>query len=101
MSCRTSSSRAESAKEHNVVSRTFTPKSHVAAMLYCQVSDVWNSKSREISRMEAEAALFPGGSRLPACRNGTADAVKCQQNREISTSTLKTSSKQLSVNDSS
>ena len=29
---------AETAKAHNVLSRTFTPKSHVAAMLYCQVS---------------------------------------------------------------
>jgi hypothetical protein len=29
---------AEAAKAHKVLSRTFTPKSHVAAMLYCQVS---------------------------------------------------------------
>ena len=29
---------AEAAKAHKVQSRTFTPKSHVAAMLYCQVS---------------------------------------------------------------
>ena len=29
---------AESAKAHGVLSRTFSPKSHVAAMLYCQVS---------------------------------------------------------------
>jgi len=29
---------AETAKAHKVLSRTFSPKSHVAAMLYCQVS---------------------------------------------------------------
>ena len=29
---------AQTAAEHKVVSRTFSPKSHVAAMLYCQVS---------------------------------------------------------------
>ena len=29
---------AETAKAHKMQSRTFTPKSHVAAMLYCQVS---------------------------------------------------------------
>lgn len=29
---------AEAAKAHGVLSRTFSPKSHVAAMLYCQVS---------------------------------------------------------------
>ena len=29
---------AQTAAEHRVVSRTFSPKSHVAAMLYCQVS---------------------------------------------------------------
>ena len=29
---------AETAKTHKVLSRTFSPKSHVTAMLYCQVS---------------------------------------------------------------
>ena len=29
---------AQTAAEHKVVSRTFSPKSHAAAMLYCQVS---------------------------------------------------------------
>ena len=29
---------AQTAAEHKVVSRTFSPKSHVAAMFYCQVS---------------------------------------------------------------
>ena len=36
---------AETAKAHKVLSRTFSPKSHVAAMPYCQVSKTDSLKS--------------------------------------------------------
>ena len=37
---------------------------------------VWDSKPREISRLEAETPSFPARLRLHACWNGTADMLK-------------------------
>ena len=67
---------AETAKAHKVLSRTFSPKSHVAAMLYCQVSKAESLKLTMNSfdwaqhrRSKAAAKLhltFDLGNRLPS-----------------------------------
>ena len=38
------------------------------------LAPVWDSRSHEIPRRQAETAVFPGGSRLPVCRNGSSSA---------------------------
>ena len=49
---------AEAAKSHKVLSRTFTPKSHVASMLYCQVSNTESQLSVEERRQRIIAHAF-------------------------------------------
>jgi len=64
---------AESAKAHKVLSRTFSPKSHVAAMLYCQVSKTESLNSIcDVAR--ANDALWRSMGVTPPVRNTLANA---------------------------
>ena len=59
---------AETAKTHKVLSRTFSPKSHVAAMLYCQVSKTESLNSIcDVAR--ANDALWRSMGVTPPMRN--------------------------------
>ena len=60
---------AEAAKAHKVLSRTFTPKSHVAAMLYCQVSKTESLNSTCDVAAANEALWTSTGVTVP--RRGT------------------------------
>ena len=61
---------AETAKAHRVLSRTFSPKSHVAAMPCCQVSKTESLNSIcDVARANDAAKLhltFDLGNRLPS-----------------------------------
>lgn len=64
---------ADAAKEHKVLSRTFTPKSHVAAMLYCQVSKTESLNSIcDVAR--ANETLWRSMGVTPPMRNTFANA---------------------------
>lgn len=64
---------AETAKEHKVLSRTFSPKSHVAAMLYCQVSKTESLNSIcDVAR--ANDALWRSMGVAPPMRNTLSNA---------------------------
>ena len=58
---------AEAAKAHKVLSRTFTPKSHVAAMLYCQVSKTGSLNSVCDVVAANETLWRPMGVAVPMC----------------------------------
>jgi hypothetical protein len=64
---------AETAKAHKVLSRTFTPKSHVAAMLYCQVSKT-DSLNSICDIAQANEALWRSMGVTPPMRNTFANA---------------------------
>ena len=64
---------AETAKAHRVLSRTFSPKSHVAAMLYCQVSKTESLNSIcDVAR--ANDALWRSMDVTPSTRNALSNA---------------------------
>ena len=64
---------AETAKAHRVLSRTFSPKSHVAAMLYCQVSKTESLNSIcDVAR--ANDALWRSMDVTPPMRNTLSNA---------------------------
>ena len=64
---------AETAKAHKVLSRTFSPKSHVAAMLYCQVSKTESLNSIcDVAR--ANDALWRSMGVTPPMRNTLSNA---------------------------
>lgn len=64
---------AETAKAHKVLSRAFSPKSHVAAMLYCQVSKTESLNSVcDVAR--ANEALWRSMGVTPPMRNTLSNA---------------------------
>ncbi len=63
----------EAAKAHNVLSRTFSPKSHVAAMLYCQVSKT-ESLNSICDVAYANEALWRSMGVTPPVRNTLSNA---------------------------
>ena len=64
---------AGTAKAHRVLSRTFSPKSHVAAMLYCQVSKTESLNSIcDVAR--ANDALWRSMGVAPPMRNTLSNA---------------------------
>ena len=64
---------AETAKAHKVLSRTFSPKSHVAAMFYCQVSKTESLNSIcDVAR--ANDALWRSMGVTPPMRNTLSNA---------------------------
>jgi len=66
---------AETAKAHKVLSRTFSPKSHVAAMLYCQVSKT-ESLNSICDIAYANEALWRSMGVTPPMRNTFSNANK-------------------------